>query len=122
MRSLYLNVTLLLAFLLIAFSCTKKEELLTMEEERLIPLLLDAHIVEGALQPLYEAHKDSMMNVYYNQLFTIHQVDSSEFFHNLRVLRKNPDLGKKIYDKVMKAFNEMEASNKAGGKKKGTTK
>lgn len=86
---------------------------MTVAEEKLIEVLVDIHIAEAALQPVYEANKDSLANLYYDQIFEIHDFDRETFFKNIAILRKHPELTRDIYKKVTERIKVMDDNLKA---------
>ena len=64
----------LIFFVIFFFSCGPKPTVLPIEKESLIPVLVDVHIAEAAVQSLRKQEKDSVIQVYYDQIFEIHNI------------------------------------------------
>ena len=60
-------------------ACENKPAELLISEEQLVPLLADVHIAEAAMQHLRGELKDSMADVYYQELCEIHEVTKEDF-------------------------------------------
>ena len=99
--------------MLFLFACTKNEESLTIEKEKMVLILVDVYLAEGALQPVKVTKKDSLAATYYEQIFKIHDIKEEDFLENIRILRENPKLSKDIYKKVLTKHGEvLEATKK----------
>ncbi len=88
------------------FSCTNQTPLL-VEEEKMVDVIRDIHIAEAAMQNLIDITKDSMGEIYYQQVFEIHQVNKADFDSSMIILRRNPERLGLIYDQVLAEFEEM---------------
>ncbi len=88
------------AFLFLGLSCSNRTEL-PIPKEQLIPVLTDIHIVEALLLPMDKRSKDSMTDVYYQQVFDIHQVSKSDFDATMEILRKDPMITQVIYNEIV---------------------
>ncbi len=106
---------LFLALFLI-ISCQKEVERPTINPDKLVQILTDIHIAEAAMNNLYGAPKDSLAKLYYQQIYTIHGVDSAELTQDLALLKKNPVYMDSLYEKVVD--NIMEKNKEKDKKKK----
>lgn len=104
----------LAAFLLLGAlaGCSDAPKPLKVPEERLVGVLADLHIAEAALQALRGDTKDSMAAVYYDQIYTLHAVDSAAVHQSLEQLRKDPQRMKALYDRVMERVETLSATSK----------
>ena len=66
-------------------------EPLRLSQEKFVPVLRDVLIAEVALQGLNPATKDSVAREYYAAIYAIHNVDSSDFNHDLAILKSDPE-------------------------------
>ena len=57
--------------------------------------------------------KDSLIAVYYAQIFEIHSVQDSTFFNEFEILRKDPKKLKNIYEKVLEEIEKLGIENNA---------
>ncbi|NBC08102.1 MAG: DUF4296 domain-containing protein [Bacteroidetes bacterium] len=101
----------LLIFLLatLIMACQEETQPLPLDEAQLIEVLADVHIAEAAGQQLRGATKDSVMQVYYAQVCSIHQVDQAAFVQSMEQLRNEPERLQNIYDKVTEAIERVDA-------------
>ena len=94
------------------FACEKKPSPLAISEPELIPILADVHIAEAALQHLRGELKDSMANVYYEQLYEIHEISEEDFGQTMEALREDPIRLERIYTQVIELISELDAKSK----------
>ena len=101
------SVGLAMAGLLLAsvVSCGPKPTPITMDEDKLVEVLIDVHVAEAAVQMLRGATKDSVINAYYDQIFEIHGLSREDFETTMEILRTDPKRMEALYSKIM---NEME--------------
>ena len=101
------SVGLAMAGLLLAsvVSCGPKPTPITMDEDKLVEVLIDVHVAEAAVQMLRGATKDSVINAYYDQIFEIHGLNREAFETTMEILRTDPKRMEGLYSKIM---NEME--------------
>ncbi|GAB5553333.1 MAG: hypothetical protein Sapg2KO_29240 [Saprospiraceae bacterium] len=64
-------------------------------------LMIDVHSAEAALQNVYGARKDSLAAVYYQQIYQIYDIDSTQFKELIQKLRDHPSLMKEVYDQAI---------------------
>ncbi len=81
-------------------SCTEKQAVLPIEDDKLKKILLDVHIAEAAMQPIVGLKKDSLKELYFAQIFEIHQVHPVDFEATMDILRTDPKRIKKIYKEL----------------------
>ena len=101
------SVGLAMAGLLLAsvVSCGPKPTPITMDEDKLVEVLIDVHVAEAAVQMLRGATKDSVINAYYDQIFETHGLSREDFETTMEILRTDPKRMEALYSKIM---NEME--------------
>lgn len=104
MRRIYL---ICLLFLL---NCQSAEEPLPLSNEKLVRILADIHLAEAALQGLVGTTKDSFAQIYYNQVYTIHDTDSQLVNESLRILQRDPIRLEKVYEAVLDTLKKLETS------------
>ena len=93
-------------------SCVEESETLLTPPEKLVNILVDIHFVEGAMLSVRPAEKDSMRDYYYNQIFEIHGIEEEDFDQDMDILKSNPDMMEKVYDKVIENLGEMDEKAK----------
>lgn len=80
-----------------------------ISEEKMIALLLDVHLAEAATQTEKSNKKDSLLHLYYQDVFRIHNISKEDFERNLEAWFDNPELADKLYEKVVESLNKIEA-------------
>ena len=98
-----------LLFLTIA-ACKPRPARLPIEEKQLISVLIDVHVAEAAVQGLRGHTKDSIINLYYEQICQIHGLDRATFESAMESLREDPVRLEKLYNEVMKEMERREAA------------
>ena len=93
-------------------ACRKERSKIPIKESELVNLLVDVHVAEAAVQDLYGETKDSVGQVYYHQIYQIHNIDQSLFDTTLAVLRRNPEYAGRVYQKVMQEIDRRQAEQK----------
>ncbi len=106
----YLILLGCLALLGLQVSCQPRPVRLPVEEDKLILMLADVHVAEAALQGLLGLTKDSMANVYYDQICSIHGVDRLLLDSALQILQEEPERMEQIYAEVMKEMERLDAA------------
>ena len=97
------NTSLIFYVLLCSFlfsACKKANAPLPIEEEKLKEILIDVHVAEAALQPIIGAKKDSLRELYFSQIFEIHEIHAVEFEATMELLQEDPKRMKKIYKEL----------------------
>lgn len=87
------------AVLVFLSACSGKSDW-PLPEKELIPLLVDVHLAESAASHLTGPVKDSVIQVYYNQIFTIHEMDSASFERVMAALDADPALMIEVYKQM----------------------
>jgi len=100
---------LLLSFWTVCFlGCSSENVVLPLEESLLVNILCDVHIMEGALHTRHSFEKDSLANMYYNQIYERHEVTESDFISSLEAMEKDPKLLEQVYAKVLIELDSIE--------------
>ncbi len=84
MRRLLIPGCLLSVLLL--FSCAEKTEQPTMPDEKISRVMADLFTAEAATNGLSGAAKDSMNQVYFDQVLKMHNTTKEEYEKNLRLI------------------------------------
>ncbi|MEL7119553.1 MAG: DUF4296 domain-containing protein [Bacteroidota bacterium] len=100
-------------FLLVSLTnCEKEPTSDLLSDEQIVPILADIHVAEAAMQNLVGITKDSMGNIYYRQIFELHDIDSAIYNKTMDLLRKDPIRLSKVYNEVVIYLEEKERSLK----------
>ena len=99
------------SMIIILFFCAcQKEAELNISEDKMVAVIQDMLMAEIGITRVPSTEHDSLRNVYYNQIFTIHGIDSTTFHESLFVLSENPELSIRIYDKAKNALEHRKDS------------
>lgn len=91
------------------FTACSEEWVWPMEEPELVNLLVDLHIAEAAANNLHGTQKDSIIQLYYHQVYQIHGVDSASFDRIYNQLEAQPTLFEHVYEEVVEEIGRREA-------------
>ena len=105
----------IILLLLALTACEPKQDILEIPQEKLVMILADVHIIEGALLSILPSEKDSLKTLYYQQVFEIHEVSEEAFDHDVKILKLNPKLMEQVYEEVL---GELDRKNKDFDKNK----
>jgi hypothetical protein len=89
----------------------KKEEPLTLSDEKMVKVLVDVHIMESALQDVNFRLRDSVKTVFYNQVYEMNDISEAQFIENIEIMDRQPKLMSRVYSKVMEELSKLEASD-----------
>ncbi len=73
-----------------------------LPEETLVRIMADLHIAEAATTGLTGFRKDSLLYLYYEQIFALHGVERADYEHDIRLLSRDED-------RMMRMVEEAEA-------------
>lgn len=89
-----------LVLLFVVSGCQKNQESLPLPEDKLVAVLGDLHLAEGAFQNLSTSAKDTLAYMYYEQVYEIHEVEKWMVDSSIAILNRHPEVFEKIYEKV----------------------
>lgn len=97
-------------FLFLFNACiSKRTESLPLSDEEVEKLLLDVHVAEVAMSQLPNGpKKDSLAELYYNQIAEIHQIDRDVLDSCLVILQRNPEMASEIYGKISEEVDKQQ--------------
>lgn len=98
----------LIGLCLLGFACGGGKEVSEIAESKLVPLLVDVHIAEVAIQDAPTAAKDSIAALWYGYVFKQHDVKQEDFEKTMLALRKNPKRIGKLYEKVQEELDKRK--------------
>lgn len=101
------NFFLFILIIIIASSCRREEVKPSLSEQKMIAVLVDIHIAEGAMQNLAQVKKDSVSGIYYEQVFEIHDIKPQDYVEMIQYLKKNPKKMEALYKKVIEKLEVM---------------
>lgn len=96
-----------LIFITLALSaCHSDSHNLPIPKDKLLPVLIDIHIVEAVVDNDSQAMKDSLTALYYSQIFEKHGVTAKDFDSTVKYMNERPKLMHDIYEDVMKEIQK----------------
>ena len=98
--------TALLFVLFLTLGCQPQEQLLPVSLELAAQIIIDVHTAENAALPLYGARKDSIVQVYYRQICSIHQIDSVTLRQLISTIRNEPAISQQVYRRAGQLLDE----------------
>ncbi len=117
-------------FSLILFSalgCQPKQKM-TIPEDKMVEILLDAHVLEASIKEVFVHEKDSINQVFHEQLFKIHQITPEIYWYNLELIQQDPQLTNRIYHRLQDSImlrasqSDLEMKGEIEGNKEGDKK
>lgn len=94
------NIFLIMMVVIGLGACTSQEEEPPIAEDKLAKVLVDVHFAEAAMQDVPASVRDSMGQVYYQQIYTIHNITEQELNRSLRIIKDDPGKLEAVYEKV----------------------
>ena len=82
---------------------------LPVPESQLPALLADLHIAEAIIQNANASTRDSIADLYYQQIFMLHELDEADFDSAMAILREDPSRIGPIYTKILEILAEKDA-------------
>jgi hypothetical protein len=98
---------------LLLFSCKEKVEQPTLADEKISRIMADLFTAEAATTGLSGYSKDSLLQIYFNQVLEMHQVTKEEYEKNLRLIVNDLPRMEKI---VKQAETLLTTGGKSGEK------
>lgn len=81
---------------------------LPIDSEKLVHIMADAYLAEAAAQGYGTEVKDSVLQVYYQQIFTIHGIDQVAFDSAINIVKRHPKLAESVYAAVERHLEALE--------------
>ncbi len=101
---------LLVCMATIVFSFCTDEEKPALPKDTMVNILVDVHVAEAALIGLAEQHKDSLAEVYYQQIYEIHGVSEESFSREMDYIKRHPEYMDDLYTLVLEELAKREAA------------
>ncbi len=96
-----------LVLIILALSaCQSDSNNLPIPKDKLLPVLIDIHLVEAVVDNDSQVMKDSLTALYYPQIFEKHGVTSKDFDSTVKYMNERPKLMHDIYEDVMKQIQK----------------
>jgi len=105
--------------LLLLMSCVSKEEVkLTLKEDTVRQAFIDVSLAEQALAKANFSEKDSLRDLYRNQISKIHKTPFSEIEYNLSLVQKDVRLFKEFNEAYRDTLASLNKDKKKSDIKK----
>ena len=99
------------AILLVACEAPEKR-VTTITDQKVVAIMTDLHYAEAATVGLVGVRKDSLVSVYYDQVFALHKVSEEEYRENLEILSEDVPRFQKILNEVEEVFRNSSSGEK----------
>ena len=103
-------VKLLVLFVLTTLllnGCEEKAEPYDFSDKEIKTILADIHTSEAALQSVFGKRKDSLRQVYMNDIYKIHRTDSLKIVRLLNKLREDPEKIEIVYQQLLEEMSSV---------------
>ena len=87
--------------------CEEKVEPYDFSDKEIKTILADIHTSEAALQSVFGKRKDSLRQVYMNDIYKIHQTDSLKIVRLLNKLREDPEKIEIVYQQLLEEMSSI---------------
>ncbi len=87
--------------------CEKKAEPYDFSDKEIKIILADIHTSEAALQSVFGKRKDSLRQVYMNDIYKIHHTDSLKMVRLLNKLREDPEKIEIVYQQLLEEMSSI---------------
>lgn len=97
-----MRIAAIFLLLILGFgACDKEKKQLPISQEKMIDILVDVHVAEAAMQELSSILRDSIGEIYYEQIFEMHGVTKDEFNKALYLIKQDPEQMERVYKDVL---------------------
>lgn len=87
--------------------CEEKAEPYDFSDKEIKTILADIHTSEAALQSVFGKRKDSLRQVYMNDIYKIHRTDSLKIVRLLNKLREDPEKIETVYQQLLEEMSSI---------------
>lgn len=87
--------------------CEEKAEPYDFSDKEIKTILADIHTSEAALQSVFGKRKDSLRQVYMNDIYKIHRTDSLKIVRLLNKLREDPEKIETVYQQLLEEMSSV---------------
>jgi hypothetical protein len=101
----------LIIIALSTFACKHKSKAvynLSIPKEKLIHILIDKHIAEMAVDEHISQNKDSLKNLYFTEIYTIHKINPEILQADISKLEKDVILYEEILRNVIDSIKKIQ--------------
>lgn len=101
------SLVLFIISIVLLNSCEKKVEPYDFSDKEIKTILADIHTSEAALQSVFGERKDSLRQVYMNDIYKIHHTDSLKIVRLLNKLREDPEKIEIVYQQLLEEMSSI---------------
>ena len=102
----FLKKLRLVSVVFAVLACRSDSNNLPIPKDKLLPVLIDIHMVEAVVDNDSQAMKDSLTTLYYPQIFEKYGVTAKDFDSTVKYMNERPKLMHDIYEDVMKEIQK----------------
>lgn len=107
---LILTMKILCVFFVVLLLCSCTDQArYTLDSVRMAAVIADLHIAEAAASQQEGSKKDSIIKVYYRQIYEIHKTNEDEFLQNLEMLKTDVEEMEKVYKIVNDSLDKRKS-------------
>jgi len=78
-------------------------------QEKMIQILKDVHLAEAISQSERTNVKDSLLAIYYEDIYRIHNITKEDLERNLKLWMSDAEVADKLYEKVIEELSKEES-------------
>ena len=88
----------------LCLGCWNKTERPDLDEDKMVKIMADLSVAEAATTQMSGYSKDSLTQVFYNQVFELHGVNAEQYERNLRIYAKDLATMENMVKKIEATF------------------
>jgi len=103
----------IMVLMVILTACEEKKEpklIPDFSEEKMVLVLKDIHLAEAAVQQERTNTKDSLLTIYYDYIYEIHDITKEDLERNMEAWFGDAEATDKLYQKVIESLSIDEAN------------
>lgn len=97
--------------ILISVACKSDQSTYSLPTDKITDIIVDLHIAEEMVNKFKIADRDSVRNLYLQDIAQIHKTDTASITRNIHQLQQDPDNLLIIYEDVYKKLKNMGVSH-----------
>jgi PBP1b-binding outer membrane lipoprotein LpoB len=101
------SLVLFILSIVLLNGCEEKVEPYDFSDKEIKTILADIHTSEAALQSVFGKRKDSLRQVYMNDIYKIHHTDSLKIVRLLNKLREDPEKIEIVYQQLLEEMSSI---------------
>jgi hypothetical protein len=101
------SLVLFVLTIVLLIGCEKKAAPYDFSDKEIKTILADIHTSEAALQSVFGKRKDSLRQVYMNDIYKIHHTDSLKIVRLLNKLREDPEKIEMVYQQLLEEMSSI---------------